>query len=83
MASRLAAAASGLKASGASKVVSGIFWERRTRLEVRGPVRFGGASEGFALGQAHPIRTRQGRMVVVVAVMMRETAHGAGSIREL
>ncbi|HEY0436083.1 MAG TPA: hypothetical protein VGC92_05550, partial [Phenylobacterium sp.] len=33
-------------------------------------------------GQAHPLRTRQGRMVVM-AVVMRETAHGDGPIAKV
>src|SRR4051794_36680428 len=79
MGPRLPAAASALKEGLVSIVVS---WDKGAADGVenhRGPVRIGGASERIRLGQAFPTRTRQGRMVVV-AVMMRETAHGAGSI---
>ena len=84
MGPRLAVAGAALKTSieagfeegGASKVVS---YEREATDEAGGygPVRIGGASERVALGQAHPVRTRQGRMVMV-AQMMRGAAHDAG-----
>ncbi len=46
------------------------------------PVRIRRGSEGFASGRAHPIRTRQGRMVVV-AVMVRGPGHDGGALAEL